>query len=143
MGGTPARDARAERRDALRRWLRIGARSAHILTSSVLFGGHVFAVGADLLKPWLYAALATGVVLWSTDLGQGLGYLREVRAVTVMVKIALVAAVALYWDARVALLAVVVLLSGVVSHMPGRYRYWVVGRGPRDEQAPEIRSGLG
>jgi hypothetical protein len=134
---------RAESRLALRRWLRVCARSGHILTAAVLFGGHVFDVSAAALRPWLYGVVATGALLWSTDLGQGLGYLREVRAVTVVVKIAAVAAVALFWDARVVLLALVMLLSGVVSHMSSRYRYWVIGRGPRDERAPEVRSGLG
>lgn len=109
----------------------------------VLVGGHVFSTPADTLRPWLWATLATGAVLWATDLGQGAGYLREVRGVTVLVKLVLVASVALLWDWRVPLLFVVVVLSGIVSHMPGRYRYWVLGRGPRPDGAPEQHAGLG
>jgi hypothetical protein len=119
------------------------ARATHILGAGVLVGGHVFAVTADALRPWLAAALVTGAILWATDLGQGLGYLREVRGATVLLKVALVASVALFWDWRVPILVVIVLLSGIVSHMPGRYRYWIIGRGPRPEDAPEQRSGLG
>jgi hypothetical protein len=136
-------DRATARRGAVRRWLRIVARTAHILSGGVLVGGHLLAVAPDPLRPWLYGTLTSGALLWATDLGQGLGYLREVRALTVLLKIALVAAAAVAWEARVPLLVAVVLVSGVVSHMPGRYRYWVLGRGPRRDDAPEARAGLG
>ena len=125
-----------------RRWLRISFRSSHILCISVLVGGHFFATPAHALRPWLYAVIGTGAGLWATDLGQGWEYLREVRAVTVLVKLALVASVAWLWDWRVPILFAVVLLSGVVSHMPGRYRYYALGRGaPASDDAE--RAGLG
>jgi hypothetical protein len=125
-----------------RRWLRIASRSSHLLCIAVLVGGHFFAAPADRLGPWLYAVIGTGAVLWATDLGQGWQYLREVRAVTVMVKLALVASVAWLWDWRVPILFAVVLLSGVVSHMPGRYRYYALGRGAPESDDAE-RAGLG
>lgn len=126
-----------------RRWFRLTCRSLHLLTTSVLVGGHFFGMPSAELRPWLYGVVATGAGLMATDLLQGVGYLREVRGVTQLGKIALVAAVALLWDFRLFILFAIVLLSGVVSHMPGRYRYYVVGKGPRDEGAPEQRAGLG
>jgi hypothetical protein len=127
----------------VRRWLRITSRTAHILAASVLVGGHYFSVPADSLRPWLYGVLGTGALLWATDLGQGWAYLREVRGLTVLVKIALVASVALLWPYRVAILFGVALLSGIVSHMPGRYRYYAIGKGPPEEPAETERAGLG
>ena len=126
-----------------RRWLRIFSRTAHILATSVLVGGHFFAVPAEALRPWLYGVLGTGGLLWATDLGQGFAYLREVRGLTILLKLALVAAVALFWTLRVPILFTVVLVSGVVSHMPGRYRYYVVGKGPPADEADAERVGLG
>jgi hypothetical protein len=125
-----------------RRWLRIGSRTAHILCISVLVGGHFFAMPPGVLRPWLYGVIATGAVLWTTDLGQGWAYLREVRALTIMLKLVLVASVAWLWDWRVPILFGIVLLSGVVSHMPGRYRYWAIGRGAPPSPEAE-RAGLG
>jgi hypothetical protein len=127
----------------LRRWFRITCRSLHLLSTGVLVGGHVWGASAEALRPWLVGAVLTGAGLMGTDVVQNLGYLREVRGATQLVKIALVALVALLWDLRVFILFAVVILSGVVSHMPGRYRYWVLGKGPRDEAAKEQRAGLG
>lgn len=127
----------------LRRWFRLSSRALHLLTTGVLVGGHWFDVSPEQLRPWLYGVVATGLALVATDLAQGLGYLREVRGATQIAKIAAVGLVALLWDVRLVLLFGVVLVSGVVSHMPGRYRYWVLGRGPRPEGSSAQRGGLG
>lgn len=131
------------RRPDLRRWFRISCRSLHLLTMGVLVGGHVWGATAEDLRPWLVGVVLSGAGLMATDVFQNVGYLREVRGAVQLAKIALVAAVALLWEYRVAVLVAVVVLSGVVSHMPGRYRYWVLGRGPRDDGAKEQRAGLG
>jgi len=109
----------------------------------VLVGGHVWGAPAEALRLWLIGAVLTGAGLMATDVVQNIGYLREVRGATQLLKVAMVASVALVWDYRVAILFAVVVISGVVSHMPGRYRYWVLGRGPRDEGAKEQQAGLG
>ena len=127
----------------LRRWFRISCRSLHLLTTGVLVGGHVWGAPAEALRLWLIGAVLTGAGLMATDVVQNIGYLREVRGATQLLKVAMVTSVALVWDYRVAILFAVVLISGVVSHMPGRYRYWVLGRGPRDEGAKEQQAGLG
>jgi hypothetical protein len=51
-------------------------------------------------------------------------WLGQVRGVATLTKIGLVAAVAVYWDARLWLLTAAAIIGGVVSHMPGRYRYY-------------------
>lgn len=134
---------RSKTRAELRRWFRISCRSLHLLTMAALLGGHLWDVPAERLRPWLVGVVLTGGALMATDVVQNVGYLREVRGVTQLLKIALTASVALLWDYRLLLLGAVVIGSGVVSHMPGRYRYWVVGRGPRDDGSQEQRAGLG
>jgi hypothetical protein len=39
-------------------------------------------------------------------------------------KLVLLASAALFWEFRVAILTLVVIIGTVVSHMPGRYRYY-------------------
>ena len=51
-------------------------------------------------------------------------WLVQVRGVVTLVKIILVAAVAVCWTARVWLLTAALVIGAVVSHMPGRYRYY-------------------
>jgi len=62
-------------------------------------------------------------------------WLGQVRGMATLVKIALVGAVAVYWDARLWLLTAAAIIGGVVSHMPGRYRYYSFVHGqPLGEQ---------
>lgn len=135
-------DARPSGLD-VRRWFRISCRSLHLLSMGVLVGGHVWGASREALLPWLVGVVLTGAGLMATDVLQNVGYLREVRGATQLLKVVLVSSVALLWDYRVPILFAVVLLSGVVSHMSGRYRYWVLGRGPRQEGQKEQRAGLG
>ena len=114
-----------------RRWIRITLRTGHIVASSVLVGGHVFNLPAAELMLWLWATIATGVALIATDLYQSLLWLREVRGAAVMAKMALLLVIPVWWEARVPVLVAVIVIGSVVSHMPGRLRYWVIGRGPR------------
>jgi hypothetical protein len=114
-----------------RRWVRTTSRTAHIIAFSILLGGHVFGASAEALLPWLYASIATGAALAATDLHQSFLWLGEVRGVAILGKLALLCVVPFWWEARIAILIAVVMVGSVVSHMPSRYRYWVIGRGPR------------
>lgn len=112
------------------RWVRITLRTAHIIFFSALVGGHVFGTPADDLLPWLYGAVATGGALGATFLYQTRRWLVEIRGVAIMLKVGLLCVIPFWWQARVPILMLVIVLSGYISHMPGRYRYWVVGKGP-------------
>jgi hypothetical protein len=126
MGGSTA--------TGVRRWLRITLRTAHIAAFSTLVGGHVFATPADSLRPWLYAAVASGGLLVATYVYQtGWRWAREIRGAAILGKIALLCVIPFWWSSRVPILFAVIVASSYVSHMPGRYRYWVIGRGPPAE----------
>ena len=112
------------------RWLRISLRTAHIATFATLVGGHVFATPAAELRPWLYGVIATGALLIATYLYQEPRWPREIRGVAIMAKVALLCVIPFWWEARVPILFVIIVVSSYISHMPGRYRYWLVGKGP-------------
>lgn len=121
----------AEKRKPLQlRWVRITLRTAHIIFFSALVGGHIFGAAADDLLPWLYGAVGTGAALSATFLYQTRRWPVEIRGVAIMVKVGLLCVIPFWWEARVPILVIVIVLSSYVSHMPGRYRYWVVGKGP-------------
>ena len=46
------------------------------------------------------------------------------RGLATLIKLLLVAAVAIFWEERVALLSTAIVIGVVASHMPGRYRYF-------------------
>ncbi len=115
------------------RWTRITLRTTHIATFSTLVGGHVFSTPADSLRPWLYAAVASGALLIASYLYQaGWRWVREIRGAAILSKIGLLCVIPFWWQARVPILFTVIVISSYVSHMSGRYRYWLIGKGPPD-----------
>jgi hypothetical protein len=117
------------------RALRTTLRTAHLLAFGTLYGGHVYSISVQRLWPALLATLASGGALMGLEIYRTPTWLGQVRGVATLVKIGLVAAVALYWNSRLWLLTAAAIIGGVVSHMPGRYRYYslIYGR-PIGEQ---------
>lgn len=118
------------------RILRTTLRTAHLIAAGALYGGHVYGVESERLVPALLAVLVTGGAFLGLEAYQASVWLIQVRGVATIAKLALVAAVALFWEHRVLLLTLAVIIGGVSSHMPGRWRYHSVvhGRvvGPRE-----------
>jgi hypothetical protein len=118
------------------RLLRTTLRTAHLIAAGALYGGHVYGVEAERLVPALLAVLATGGAFLGIEVYQAPVWLVQLRGVATVVKLVLTASVALFWDLRVLLLTLTVIIGGVSSHMPGRWRYHSVlhGRvvGPRE-----------
>ena len=111
------------------RILRTALRTAHLIAAGALYGGHVYGVEAERLVPALAAVLATGGAFLGLEVYQSSIWLVQVRGVATLAKLATVAAVALFWEFRVPLLTLAVIIGGVSSHMPGRWRYHSVLHG--------------
>jgi hypothetical protein len=106
------------------RALRTTLRTAHVLAFATLYGGHVYGLPPERLLWALVATVATGAAFLAFEVYSAPVFLVEMRGVATLVKLALVAAVAVFWDARVALLSIAIVIGVVASHMPGRYRYF-------------------
>lgn len=104
----------------------IGLRTAHIATMGVLLGGHVFDVGKSALLPWLYATIATGLVLAFVEAFPRVRWFYQGRGVMVYAKILLMCLIPWCWEYRVTILMIIVVIASVGSHMPGRFRYYSV-----------------
>jgi hypothetical protein len=102
----------------------IAARTVHIGVSGVLVGGHVFEVPAERLLAWLYATILSGAMLIFLEAYSHGRWLYEGRGAMVFAKLGLLCLVPAFWEYRVAILACVVVLGSVGSHMPARFRYY-------------------
>jgi hypothetical protein len=111
------------------RLLRTGLRTAHLIATGALYGGHVYGVEAERLLPALLAVIATGGAFLGLEVYRSPIWLVQVRGVATFVKLVLVACVAPFWELRVPLLTLAVIIGGVTSHMPGRWRYHSVPHG--------------
>jgi hypothetical protein len=109
--------------------LRTALRTAHLIAAGALYGGHVYGVEAERLVPALAGVLVTGGAFLAIEVYQASVWLVQIRGVATLVKLALVGAVAVFWELRVLLLTLAVIVGGVSSHMPGRWRYHSVIHG--------------
>ena len=102
----------------------VGARTVHLGATGLLLGGHFFGADADALLPWLYVAMASGAVMFAVELYSSLDWLTEVGGLAVVLKVALLCLIPFAWSARVPILFAVVVVAGIGSHMPGKYRHY-------------------
>lgn len=102
----------------------IALRTVHIAAVGILLGGHAFEVSAVRLLPWLYVSIISGAGLIGLELYSGCKWLYQGKGVLVLLKLLLIAAVAVCWEQRLWLLLAALVLGSVGSHMPGRFRYY-------------------
>ena len=123
----------------------IAMRTAHIATMGILLGGHAFDVPkADLVTSHWWC-IGTGVVLLALEAGAGLIWFHQGRGLMVLAKMTVVGLVPFFWDYRLPILLLVVVIASVGSHMPARFRYYSVlrrevirgGGGPGESQLDE------
>lgn len=106
------------------RGINIALRTAHLMTTSVLVGGHAFKVPAHQLILFLYLTIASGAGLILLELYSSCRWIYLGKGVMVGMKIALVIAAGVWWEHRLVFLLLVVLIGSVGSHMPARFRYY-------------------
>ncbi len=111
------------------RAMRISLRTAHLLAFGALYGGHVYGVAAAELRPALLATVATGAALMGLEMYRTPVWPLQVRGLATFLKLALVAAVGVYWSWRLWLLTAAAIIGGISSHMPGQLRYFSVLHG--------------
>lgn len=112
------------RRIPAHRAISIALRTAHLASFGTLLGGHVFDVDHSRLLPFLLATIATGAGLMALELASSCAWLFMGKGVAVLLKLLLLAMIPIFWEHRVSILLVVVVIASVSSHMPSRLRYY-------------------
>ena len=123
----------------------IAMRTAHIAAMGILLGGHAFDVPKADLETSHWWCIATGIVLLALESGVGLLWFHQGRGLMTLAKMALIGLVPFFWDYRLPILLLVVVIASVGSHMPARFRYYSVlrrevirgGCGPGESQLDE------
>ncbi len=106
------------------REIRTTLRSLHLICIAALYGGHVFGVEKERLFPALIAVFVSGGLFMLFEVLRSPIWLVQLRGIATYLKIAMVMSVELFWDWRVLILTVVIVVGTVVSHMPGHFRYY-------------------
>ena len=108
------------------RFWNILLRTAHLGAMGVLLGGHAFDVAREQLLWPLGWTIGTGAALGALEAWGVVTWFHQGRGLLTLAKLALLLLVPVFWSQRVAVLALVVVVGGVGSHMPARFRYYSV-----------------
>ncbi|MBI4635665.1 MAG: hypothetical protein HY727_04890 [Candidatus Rokubacteria bacterium] len=106
------------------RALGVALRTAHLATFGTLLGGHAFDVEPARLYPFLVATIASGAALMALELASTCAWLFLGKGVAVLLKLLLLLMVPVFWEQRVAILVLVVVVASVGAHMPSRFRHY-------------------
>ncbi len=112
------------RRIPYERGITIALRTAHLMTSGLLLGGHAFDIAPHRLLLLLYLTLASGAGMILLELYSSCRWLYLGKGVMVGLKVLLLLAAGVWWEQRLPFLLLVVLVGSVGSHMPARLRYY-------------------
>ena len=104
----------------------IALRTAHIATMGVLLGGHAFDAPESALRGWLVASVLTGIGLAVSEAGWHLLWFHQLRGLITLSKLLLLALVPVFWEHRMVLLFLIVIMASIGAHMSARLRYYSV-----------------
>lgn len=87
-------------------------------------GGILFALEKDLWINYWWLALVSGVLMMLMDIAANPVWIVQVRGVVILLKLILLALLGSNpaWDSF--LLVVIIIISTVISHAPGKLRYY-------------------
>jgi len=111
-------------RTTVKRWSKISLRSLHLLAVAGVGGGILFALEKDLWINYWWLALVSGVLMMLMDITANPVWIVQVRGIVIMLKLILLVFLGMNpgWDSF--LLAVIIIISAVISHAPGKLRYY-------------------
>ncbi len=112
------------REKTVKRWTKISLRTLHLLGVAGVGGGILFALEKDLWFNYWWLALASGALMMLIDIISSRIWIVQVRGIVIVLKLVLLALLGIYpgWDNF--LLAVIIIISAVISHAPGKFRYY-------------------
>ncbi|MEE8495313.1 MAG: hypothetical protein V3S21_02450 [Xanthomonadales bacterium] len=111
-------------RTTVKRWSKTSLRTLHLLAIAGVGGGILFALEKDLWINYWWLALVSGVLMMLMDIAANPVWIVQVRGVVILLKLILLALLGSNpaWDSF--LLVVIIIISTVISHAPGKLRYY-------------------
>lgn len=108
----------------IKRWSKISLRTIHLLAVAGVGGGILFGLEKELWLNYWWLALVSGAFMMLMDLVANPLWLAQVRGFVVILKLILLALLGGHPDWDRFLLIIIIVISAVVSHAPGKLRYY-------------------
>lgn len=108
-----------------KRWLSIILRSLHLVGIAGLAGAYLYSLPEAVWEPYLLLGVGSGFLLLARELYVDGIWLLQLRGQLVLFKLLLLGFGLFWFDQSEAwIYIVVILISGVISHAPGKVRYY-------------------
>ena len=111
------------------RGVRIGVRTWHLLSMGYLLGGTAAGLSLAGQQHALWHTLASGLVFTLLELYASCIWLFQLKGQAVILKILLLGSALLSSGSGMPYLIAAVVIGGISSHMPGRFRYYSLYHG--------------
>ena len=111
------------------RWINIILRTVHLVGIAGVGGGFLYHTPLEFWLPYLHLTISSGIMLMCLAVWSNGMWLVQLRGVAMLVKLLLLT-LSMVMGVEAPLIIVVIAISGVISHAPGKVRYRKVFRGP-------------
>lgn len=110
----------------LKRWIKISLRTLHLVSVAGAGGGIIFAVEKELWINYWWLALLSGGLMMLIDIISNPVWLVQVRGLVMYIKLGLLLLLGGDPSNDALALMIIIVLSGFISHAPGKLRYYSV-----------------
>lgn len=104
------------------RWLNVALRSLHLVGIAGIGGGFLFVQAPETWEVYWHLTVTSGVALTALYLWGSVGWLFELKGLTIVVKTLLLGVALLVPSLRAELFLLLIVLSAVIAHAPGAVR---------------------
>ncbi len=107
-----------------KRWINISLRTLHLIGTAGIGGAYLLGSAPAEWLYFLWLTVASGIAMMAIEVwGNGV-WLVQVRGVAILAKLALLGAMPLFPDSAAAIFTLVIVVSAVGAHAPGRLRHY-------------------
>jgi hypothetical protein len=113
-------------KETTKRWTKISLRTLHLVAVAGVGGGVLLGLEKGLWNDYWWLAIVSGGLLVLVDVSSNPVWLIQIRGLSVYLKLILLLLLGSYpaWDRLLVL--VIIIISGIISHAPGKLRYYSI-----------------
>ena len=109
-----------------KRWAKISLRTLHLLSVAGVGGGILFGLEKNLWLNYWWLAMASGALMMLVDIISNPVWIVQVRGLSIFIKLILLAYLGSNPDWDGFLVVLIIIISAVISHAPGKLRYYSI-----------------
>ena len=110
---------------AAKRWVSISLRTLHLIGVAGIGGAYLYHVPQTLWYPYLVLLIISGAGMLTMEMLSNTQYLLQIRGLATIAKL-IILMVSILIGMETYQLFVVIVISRVISHAPGKVRYYYI-----------------